>query len=319
MKIEYQTADGSKDDGHYMNPLLGATSFFEGAEVQLNGTRLDQDLFGQNMFQILNRSFTTKRIRKLYTDNEHEMLPVTGVTAALVNEQPGYKAGRQLLNSGSTDVAKANYRGYRCSIDGCFLLSAPKSLSLMSLAESKGVDIGEDVKNYTLIRPGTHVIVRLNKARPLGKNLGNYKAHEGSYCKEAALKADDSKTKMWRDPVINIRSINLLYEVLSYASLTPEQIMGKIYKYNRDRYRIQVETLDSGTRMDNTTFTFSDTTKMCYILYPWQFQVVSILFLKSRGEKTRNLPSRCTLIPPRARGRRRCGSIHPTWTASPSD
>ena len=265
--------------GRYLNPLLGASSYFRTAQVEMNGEEIGFETGTmQNVYQVLNRQFCTRSLRKKYTGKEDELLPAG--LACNMKKKPGHVLASSLLNFGGTDKAEnARPFGYRFGMDGCFLLSStPKNLTLLSSMSEKGLTDPDVHHGFTLLRPGTNVNIKFFKNDPLSMNIGNFFSNS-KYTGEDAITDDKSK---YTDAEINILEMSLLVEVHEFAGgLRESKIFGKVQTYTRDVFKTEMNSLPPQQRTSQMTFRIRAGTKLAYLLFPLDYQ---IFFDRSTGK-----------------------------------
>jgi len=286
--LYYDGKDIDNSCGAYLNPNLGPASFFSGAEVEINGVRVTEAAFGQNIYQCLNRAFTSKEIRKRYAGSDAELLPAKSSDA--VSKWPaGYAVGTDLLDVGGQTEADSKYLGKRFSIDGAFLLSCPKNLTMLAIQEKKGSGNGSDsVQLYTLLREGTKVCIRLIKTDPGGRNVGNFQGHSTTAGYSSATTMADvvtttgtgsgstttttKKVGRYLDAEIKFSELNLLYEVYGFANRNKD-VLHSTVRYTKDSFRLSTQNLPSGQREVKKSFDVPGGTKLVYLFFPWHFQI----------------------------------------------
>lgn len=269
-KAEYIYLASSPDRG-YLNPHLGVASFFSGAEIEVNGLLLKHDLNYQNVYQTFNRSFTSREIRERYAGDMSEILPCLTTE---VSTDPGYLLGVEMLNTHTGEHAK----GLQGGLDGIFLLSGgTKNLTLLSMQEKKG-HINNDMRQFTLLRPGTKIKIRLNRSFPEGRNVGNYNSHaavdtKSYYCSPDKIKDEEVGSRGYVDAKVELSSVGLVYEKYEFPGLTEEKILGKTVSYTRDAFDTQVYAMTPGLRRFACSFSIPRNTKLAYVAFPLHFQL----------------------------------------------
>lgn len=269
-KTRYYTAS---DTSLYMNPLLNAASFFKSVTVEMNGTRLTKcDLDnGNNIYQHLNRSCCTTDIRDAYTTNKTEPLPSATATGT---RTAGYAEGIDLIcqESSTLEDDEAVELGFRFSVDGVFALgSSPKNLTCLSVLQKKGIIDNAKTNYYTFIRPGTRIKIIFERPHPHGMFLGNLNAHPAKYNNN--VKVTDYAHE-WLDPTIEITNFMLYYDVYTFQESISKEIFPKNMRYTRDMFNIQLENLPPNVRDCKVTFRLDKGTKIVYIFFPWEHQIV---------------------------------------------
>ena len=129
-------------DNYYVNPALGGSIFFSKAEIEINGTPLLQEDPFPTLYAALNRTFSTKSTRNRYLRSSDEVISTK-------DGEAGFKNG-QLFVTSSSKTAVDSIKMLRTSMDGFFLLSAPKNLALCGLERIQS-------NEYTYLPPNTQV------------------------------------------------------------------------------------------------------------------------------------------------------------------
>ena len=257
--------------GRYLNPLLGASSYFRTAQVELNGEEIGGEMGTmQNVYQVLNRQFCTKSLRKKYTGKEEELLPAG--LPCYMKKKPGHILASSMLNFGGTDKREnARAYGYRFAMDGCFLLSStPKNLTVLSTMSEKGMKDPDVRHGFTLLRPGTNVNIKFFKNDPISMNIGNFFSHP-KYSTADNITEDKKK---YKDAEVTILEMCLLVEVHEFAGgLRESKIFGKVQTYTRDIFKTEMNSLPPEQRTCQMTFRIRAGTKVAYLLFPFDFQI----------------------------------------------
>lgn len=157
--IKYRATSAATDvihneDGMYIDPVLGVSTFVESCEISLDNTVVYKDNTGRHsLYQALNRKFTTAEMRKkvgmqpglIFNDKD---LAKTGVDDEIV------KAGKLMVfgTGGGTS------RIITGSLDGNPLLGTPRNLSVECLTDGTGAENNRPA----VIPPFTTITIKLN-------------------------------------------------------------------------------------------------------------------------------------------------------------
>ena len=309
-KSDYIYAKGSVSEGAYINPLLGMSALFSHAEIIIHGNDLPQPMQHNAVYQCLNRAFTTKEIRKLYTGSSDEPLPTKDYLDDAV-----FQRAAKLLDSGGSEYT--HRQGFRISMDGVFLLGAPKSLSVLSVLEKSSASRTDEKLRWPPLRPDTPVICRLHKQRPRGKLFGNLLSlQNGVYMKKSGTLHTTPEGFIVKHPKYGylevkpeIVDIKLVLEKRDYirrqSDHTPSktervklssQIFPDRMVYTRDVFKTLVSALNSGERRTINSFTLPEKTKICYIIFPKFWQIFWTESLSKASEMAWSFPEGCEMI-----------------------
>lgn len=258
-----------KESGAYMHPALGFSGLFRGVEVEINGTKVSEQKFGMNLYQVLNRMFTSKKLRNAYCEQPiADMLPCT---SGKEEKSAGLVAGMQYMNSGAMDPASVVGVGRRVSLDSCFLLGLPKNLTALAVAEAKGLVSESETFDWSLIRPNSKIVIRLFKHDPVGRNVGNFLGHYDHKYHEGKARLSTDKGR-YLDAKVKIKGVSLLYENYEFEN-QEKSIMGDVVRYTRDTFDIQIANLQTHERRCTQDFQIMGSCKLAYIAFPMQHSV----------------------------------------------
>lgn len=263
-KTDAETGDNIRQ-GPILYPELGASSFFSSVSMDIDNCPISmEDMRFQPLYQTHARKFSTEKVRTLAYGPEAANLLVPTKN---LHEDATYDEAEQAVDSGSEVRSRARPAGARFGFEGCFLLGAPKNLTLCSM-EQRGVN-----NHWTFLPPGTTVSIRLARADPQHAKVGWMMQHGGEDMAPAPLTLAQDELKFPKMK-IEITELSLLYEAYDFDRLNfsfpgPD----KSLKFYHDGFVTGSSNLMPSTRICTNTFSIPDGTKMLYISYVHHFQI----------------------------------------------